>query len=136
MITKINHIGIAVNSLDEQIGFYRDVLNLDFEGIEAVHDQMVRAALFKVGEVRIELLEPTSPESPIAKFIEKKGEGMHHIAYETDQIDNEISGLKKAGIQMIDENPKPGAQHTTIAFIHPKSSGKVLTEICQHTKLY
>ncbi|HES59605.1 MAG TPA: methylmalonyl-CoA epimerase, partial [Caldithrix sp.] len=83
MITKINHIGIAVNSLDEQIGFYRDVLNLDFEGIEAVHDQMVRAALFKVGEVRIELLEPTSPESPIAKFIEKKGEGMHHIAYET-----------------------------------------------------
>jgi len=128
MITKINHIGIAVNSLDEQIGFYRDVLNLDFEGIEAVHDQMVRAALFKVGEVRIELLEPTSPESPIAKFIEKKGEGMHHIAYETDQIDNEISGLKKAGIQMIDENPKPGAQHTTIAFIHPKSSGKVLTD--------
>ena len=132
MITKINHIGIAVNSLDEQIRFYRDVLKLEFEGIEEVSDQMVRVAMFKVGEVRIELLEPTSQDSPIAKFLVKKGEGIHHIAYETDQIYNEINGLKKAGIQMIDEDPKKGAHDTQIVFIHPKSSNKVLTEICQH----
>ena len=132
MITKINHIGIAVNSLDEQIRFYRDVLKLEFEGIEEVSDQMVRVAMFKVGEVRIELLEPTSQDSPISKFLVKKGEGIHHIAYETDQIDNEISELKKAGIQMIDDNPRSGTHNTQIAFIHPKSSGKVLMEICQH----
>lgn len=132
MITQINHIGIAVNSLDEQIGFYRDILKLEFEGIEEVPDQMVRVAMFKIGEIRIELLEPTIHESPIAKFIEKKGEGIHHIAYETDHIENEINGLKKTGIRMIDENPKTGTHNTQIAFIHPKSSGKVLTEICQH----
>jgi len=132
MITQINHIGIAVNSLHEQIGFYRDILKLEYEGIEESPDQMVRVAMFKVGEVHIELLEPTSPESPVAKFLEKKGEGIHHIAYETDQIENEISGLKEAGIQMIDEHSRPGADNTQIAFIHPKSSGRVLTEICQH----
>lgn len=132
MITQINHIGIAVNSLDEQIGIYRDVLKLEFEGIEEVPDQMVRVAIFKVGEVRIELLEPTSSESPITKFLEKKGEGMHHIAYETNHIQNEIDRLNKAEIQMIDESPKPGAHNTLIAFLHPRSSGKVLTEICQH----
>ena len=133
MITQINHIGIAVNSLNKHIGFYRDVLKLEFKGIEEVPDQMVRIAMFKAGEIHIELLEPTSQESPIAKFLEKKGEGMHHLAYETDQIENEISGLKEAGIRMIDENPRPGAHNTKIAFIHPRSSGKVLTEICQHT---
>ncbi len=132
MITQINHIGIAVNSLDEQIEFYRDILKLEFEGIEEVPDQMVRVAIFKIGEIRIELLEPTNHESPIAKFLEKKGEGMHHIAFETDHIENEIKDLKKAGIQMIDENPKMGTHNTQIAFIHPRSSGKVLTEICQH----
>jgi methylmalonyl-CoA/ethylmalonyl-CoA epimerase len=132
MITQINHIGIAVNSLDEQIELYRDVLKLEFEGIEEVSDQMVRVGMFKVGEVRVELLEPTSPDSPIAKFLEKKGEGMHHIAYETDQIENKISELKNAGIQMIDDNPRQGAHDTRIAFIHPRSSGRVLTEICQH----
>lgn len=132
MITQINHIGIAVNSLDEQIGFYRDILKLEFEGIEEVPDQMVRVAIFKIGEIRIELLEPTNHESPIAKFLEKKGDGMHHIAYETDHIKNEINSLKKTGIRMIDEHPKTGTHNTQIAFIHPRSSGKVLTEICQH----
>jgi methylmalonyl-CoA/ethylmalonyl-CoA epimerase len=132
MITQINHIGIAVNSLDEQIKFYRDILKLEFEGFEEVPDQMVRIAMFRISEIRIELLEPTSPDSPIARFLEKKGEGIHHIAYETDQIEDEISGLKEAGIQMIDDNPRSGAHNTQIAFIHPKSSGKVLMEICQH----
>ena len=132
MITQINHIGIAVNSLDEQIKFYRDILKLEFEGFEEVPDQMVRIAMFRISEIRIELLEPTSPDSPIARFLEKKGEGIHHIAYETDQIEDEIRGLKEAGIQMIDDNPRSGAHNTQIAFIHPKSSGKVLMEICQH----
>ena len=132
MITQINHIGIAVNSLKNQIPFYRDILKLEFEGIEEVPDQKVRVAMFKVGAVRIELLEPTHNESPIAKFIEKKGEGMHHIAYETDNIENELNEITNSNIEMIDKNPRLGAHNTRIAFIHPRSSGKVLSEICQH----
>ena len=132
MITQINHIGIAVNSLKNQIPFYRDILKLEFEGIEEVPDKKVRVAMFKVGAVRIELLEPTHNESPIAKFIEKKGEGMHHIAYETDNIENELNEITNSNIEMIDKNPRLGAHNTRIAFIHPRSSGKVLSEICQH----
>ena len=132
MITQINHIGIAVNSLKNQIPFYRDILKLEFEGIEEVPDQKVRVAMFKVGAVRIELLEPTHNESPIAKFLEKKGEGMHHIAYETDNIENELNEIANLNIEMIDKNPRLGAHNTRIAFIHPRSSGKVLSEICQH----
>jgi len=131
MINQINHIGIAVKSLEEQIPFYRDVLNFEFEGMEEVTDQKVRVAMFKVGEVRIELLEPTNEESPIAKFLEKKGEGMHHIAYQTDNVQDQITNLKNQEIQMIDNEPRPGAHGTKIAFLHPKSSGKVLTEICE-----
>ena len=132
MITQISHLGIAVRSLDNQIPFYRDILNLEFHGIEDVPDQQVRVAMFKIGEIRIELLEPTSDESPITKFLKQKGEGMHHIAYETDDIEKEIDKLKKSNVQLIDEIPRPGAKNTSIVFIHPHSSGKVLTEICQH----
>ena len=132
MITRVNHIGIAVKSLDKQLGFYRDILKLEYGGIEEVQDQNVRVAIFKVGEVCIELLEPTSDESPIAKFLEKRGEGMHHIAYETDNLENEIDEMKKASVKMIDNKPRLGAHSTNIAFLHPRSSGKVLTEICQH----
>lgn len=131
MINKINHIGIAVQNLEKQIPFYRDVLRLDFKGIEEVKDQMVRVAMFGVGEVKIELLEPTSPDSPIAKYLEKKGEGLHHIAYQTDDIKSEISHLAKNNIQMIDEIPREGIHNSKIAFLHPKSSGKILTEICE-----
>ena len=131
MIRKLNHIGIAVGSLEAQIPFYRDVLGLELKGIEEVSDQQVRTALFLCGEVNIELLEPTSPESPIAKFLEKRGEGIHHLAYQTDDIPREIEGLKKREIRMIDETPREGAHGTKIAFIHPKSSGGVLSEITQ-----
>lgn len=131
MIQQINHIGIAVKSLDEHIPFYRDVLKLKMSPIEEVADQKVRVAMFRVGEVNIELLEPTSEESPIAKYIEKKGEGMHHVAYQTDDIEQEIDGLKSKDIQMIDQVPRKGAHDSQIAFLHPKASGKVLTEICQ-----
>lgn len=131
MIQKINHIGIAVRSLDEQIPFYRDVLGLVFKGLESVPEQKVRVAMFGVGEVNIELLEPTSPESPIAGFLEKKGEGMHHIAYQVDDLEAQIAAATARGVQMIDEKPRGGAHGTRIAFLHPKSSGKVLTELTQ-----
>ncbi|MEA1900310.1 MAG: methylmalonyl-CoA epimerase [Thermodesulfobacteriota bacterium] len=133
MIKQINHIGIAVSSLENHIPFYRDILGLTALGTEEVPEQKVKVAMFQVGEVKIELLEPTSGESPVAKFIEKKGEGIHHIAYETDDIIKEIEGFQGKEIWMIDETPRDGAHGTKIAFIHPKSSGKALTEICQST---
>lgn len=131
MISQINHIGIAVNALDAHIPFYRDVLQLEFLGIEPVEDQQVRVAMFRVGQVKIELLEPLSTASPIARFIEKKGEGMHHIAYQTDDLNGTIQAIKEKNLQMIDDHPRAGAHGTRIAFIHPKSSAKVLTELCQ-----
>ncbi len=131
MIKKINHIGIAVASLEKQIPFYRDILHLEDLGQEEVADQKVRVAMFKVGEVKIELLEPTSDDSPIARFLEKKGDGIHHIAYESDGLVEEISFFTDNGIDMLDKTPREGAHETLIAFIHPKSSGRVLTEICQ-----
>lgn len=131
MLTQINHIGIAVKSLDEQIPFYRDVLKMDFLGTEEVPEQMVKVAMFQIGEAKIELLEPTSDDSPIAKYMEKKGEGIHHIAYQTDDIKNEIENIETNNLRMIDKTPRDGAHDTKIAFIHPKSSGKVLTELTE-----
>ncbi|MGC9367453.1 MAG: methylmalonyl-CoA epimerase [bacterium] len=131
MIQKINHLGIAVNNLDEQIPFYRDILKFNFLGIEEVSDQKVRVAIFQIGEVKIELLEPTDPDSPIAKYLDKKGAGIHHIAYQTDNIQHQIDELTNQNINMIDQQPRTGAHQTKIAFIHPKSSGKILIELCQ-----
>ncbi|HNR67028.1 MAG TPA: methylmalonyl-CoA epimerase [bacterium] len=132
MITQINHIGIAVESLEATIPFYRDQLRLPLVGIEEVTDQKVRVAIFRIGEVHIELLEPTDPESPIARFLEKKGQGIHHIALQTDDIEGEIENMRSNQIEMIDVVPRPGAHGNQIAFLHPRSTGKVLTEICQH----
>lgn len=131
MLTKINHIGIAVQSLDATIPFYRDNLGMAFAGIEEVPEQKVRVAMLTVGESKIELLEPTSAESPVAKFIEKNGVAIHHIAYEVDDIEAAIAKLLTDGARMIDEKPRNGAHGTRIAFIHPKSSNGVLTELCQ-----
>jgi methylmalonyl-CoA/ethylmalonyl-CoA epimerase len=131
MLTKINHIGIAVKSLDEALPFYRDNLGMALAGIEEVTGQKVRVAMLQVGESMIELLEPTSEESPVAKFIEKNGPGIHHIAYEVADIDTAITTLLADGARMIDEKPRHGAHGTRIAFIHPKSSNGVLTELCQ-----
>ena len=131
MIEQINHIAIAVRSLQEHIPFYRDVLNLEHLGTEVVEDQKVRLAVFRVGEVQIELLEPTEADSPISAFIEKRGEGMHHISYQVDDIEEQIAGLKKKRIRMIDDEPRGGAHGSRIAFLHPKSSGNVLTELTQ-----
>ena len=131
MIRKIDHVGVAVSSLEEHIPFYRDVLGLKLMGTEEVPEQKVRVAMFQVGEVKIELLEPLSGESPIAKFIEKKGEGVHHLAYDTDDISSELNLMRKKGVRLIDEEPRDGAHGSRIAFLHPKSSAKVLTELCQ-----
>src|SRR5690606_33658068 len=128
----INHIGIAVRSIEAQRPFYEQTLGARFEGIEDVPDQKVRVAFFSVGPeghaVRLELLEPTSPDSTVAQFIEKRGEGLHHVAYTVDDIEARLDALRRGGVRLIDETPRPGAHHTRIAFLHPKSSGGVLTE--------
>jgi methylmalonyl-CoA/ethylmalonyl-CoA epimerase len=131
VIQKIDHIGIAVSSLEAHIPFYKDVLKLEYRGMETVPDQKVRLALFRVGEVNLELLEPTAPDSPIAVFIEKRGEGVHHLAYQVDEIEAQIAGLQAAGVQMIDEKPRRGAHGSRIAFLHPRSSAKILTELTE-----
>lgn len=131
MLTKINHIGIAVQSLDEALPFYRDQLGMPFAGIEEVTEQKVRVAMLGIGESKIELLEPTAEDSPIAKFLEKNGPGIHHLAYEVVDIEAAIVRMKEQGARMIDETPRNGAHGTRIAFVHPKSSNGVLTELCQ-----
>ena len=131
----INHIGIAVKSIEAFRPFYEQTLGAKFESIETVADQKVKVGFFLVGppghEVRLELLEPTSPESPVAQFIEKRGEGLHHVAYTVDNIQQRLEALKQGGVRLIDEKPRAGAHHTQIAFLHPKSSCGVLTEMCQ-----
>jgi methylmalonyl-CoA/ethylmalonyl-CoA epimerase len=131
MLQRINHIGIAVQSLETTLPFYRDVLRMPFAGIEEVAEQKVRVAMLGVGESKIELLEPTSDDSPIARFLEKNGEGIHHIAYEVDDIEQAIATLSGEGARMIDQVPRNGAHGSRIAFVHPKSSHGVLTELCQ-----
>ncbi len=131
MIEKINHIAIAVNDLESHIPFYRDILHLPFDGIEEVPEQKVRVALFKIGSMHIELLEPLSEDSPISKFLNKNGPGLHHIAFQTDSIQNELKRLSDLNIRLIDPVPREGARQSKIAFIHPASSGGILTELCQ-----
>lgn len=127
----INHIGIAVKSIEDQRPFYEGTLGAIFEGTEVVADQKVKVGFFRVGDVRLELLEPTDPTSTVATFLEKRGEGLHHVAYTVESIQDRIDELKNAGVRMIDETPRAGAHHMNIAFLHPKSSHGVLTELCE-----
>lgn len=129
--THIEHIGIAVENLDEQIKYYEEVLGLKCYNIEEVADQKVRTAFFMVGETKIELLESTSPEGTIAKFIEKKGQGIHHIAYAVESVQNALDAASAQGVQLIDKAPRKGAEGLNIAFLHPKSTFGVLTEVCE-----
>jgi len=131
MPKKISHIGIAVENIEAALPFYRDVLGLEFEGTEVVAEQKVKVAFLGIGESRIELLEPTAPDSPVAKFLEKNGPGVHHLAYEVDGLEGRLASLKEEGVRLIDETPRIGAHHTRIAFLHPKASGGVLTELCE-----
>jgi len=131
MIKQIDHIGIAVKDLEKQIKIYSDILGIAPEKTEIIEEQKVTVAMFSVGEIRIELLQAISEDSPVAKFIEKRGEGIHHIAYRVDDIDDQLRKLKEKNIVLIDEQPKIGADGNLIAFIHPQSTSGVLTEICQ-----
>ena len=130
-ISHIEHIGIAVKDLNEAIKYYEQVLGLKCYNIEEVKEQKVKTAFFKVGETKIELLESTDPEGPIGKFIEKKGEGIHHIAYAVKDLENQLKETELKGVQLIDKTPRKGAEGLDIAFLHPKSTFGVLTEFCE-----
>ena len=129
MIKKISHLGIAVKNLDEAIIFYQE-MGFELEKVEEVPSQKVKVAFFPVGDVRIELLEATSDDSPIAKYIEKRGQGIHHLAFATDNIEKELKEITEKDIRVIDKTPRPGAHGAKIAFLHPKSVNGVLVELC------
>ncbi|MBK5442468.1 MULTISPECIES: methylmalonyl-CoA epimerase [unclassified Peribacillus] len=134
MIKNIDHIGIAVKSLDEALPLYTDTLKLELEGIETVESQGVKVAFILAGNTRLELLEALSPESPIAKFIEKRGEGIHHVALGVEHIEDRIKEIKESGIRMIDDTSRKGAHHADVAFVHPKSTAGVLYELCERAE--
>ncbi|CAM3239981.1 MULTISPECIES: methylmalonyl-CoA epimerase [Brevibacillus] len=129
---KIAHIGIAVKSIEETLPFYTEQLGLTLLGMEEVPSEQVKVAFLEIGESRIELLEPLSVESPIAKFMEKRGEGIHHIALDVDNVEERLERLKENGIPLIHEKPKEGAHNAQIAFLHPKAAKGVLVELCQY----
>ena len=131
MITRINHIGIAVSSIDQALKLYTGVLGLSLKEIEVVEEQHVRTAIIPVGESKIELLESTDPEGPIARHIAKFGEGMHHLALEVPDIEEALDKIAQSGLSLIDEKPRKGVEETRIAFLHPKGTGRVLLELVQ-----
>lgn len=131
MIAKINHIGIAVKSVDDAVKLYTDVLGLKVENIEVIADQNAKTAIIPVGESKIELIESTDPEGAIAKFIENRGEGLHHLALEVSNIKDALSTLVDKGVVLIDEKPRKGVGNTDIAFLHPRSTGRVLIELVE-----
>ena len=133
-ISHIEHLGIAVKSLDEAIPFWEKQLGLKCYAIEEVKEQKVRTAFFKIGQTKIELLESTDPEGPIGKFIEKKGEGVHHVAFAADGLQANLDELAASGVQLIDKTPRKGAEGLNIAFLHPKSTKGVLLELCEDPK--
>jgi methylmalonyl-CoA/ethylmalonyl-CoA epimerase len=132
--SHIEHIGIAVNNLDSAIGFYEKVLGLKCYKVEEVEDQKVRTAFLMVGQTKIELLESTDPAGPIGKFIEKRGEGIHHIAFAVENIEENLKHAEESGVKLIDSIPRNGAENMDIAFLHPKSASGVLIEFCAPKK--
>jgi methylmalonyl-CoA/ethylmalonyl-CoA epimerase len=130
-LSHIEHVGIAVNNLETSIRFYEQVLGLKCYAVEEVKEQKVKTAFFMVGHTKIELLESTDPEGPIGKFVEKKGEGIHHIAFAVNDLENALSETESKGVQLIDKTPRKGAEGLSIAFLHPKSTAGVLMELCE-----
>jgi len=130
MINKIDHLGIAVRSIEEASKYYESALGLECEAVEEVPSQKVRTAFFSVGDTHIELLEPTAPDSPVAKFLEKNGEGIHHVAFATSSVQDQLGQASEAGVRLIHEVPIEGAGGKLVAFLHPKSTFGVLTEFC------
>ncbi len=133
-ISHIEHIGIAVANLDEAIPFYEETLGLKCYAVEEVKDQKVKTAFFKVGQTKIELLQSTDPEGPVGKFVEKKGQGVHHIAFAVDGLAESLPELEEKGVRLIDKTPRKGAEGLNIGFLHPKSTFGVLTELCEEPK--
>ncbi|MBT33092.1 MAG: methylmalonyl-CoA epimerase [Thalassobius sp.] len=129
--THIEHIGIAVKNLEDSISYYEEVLGLKCYKVEEVKDQKVKTAFFQVGQTKIELLESTEPDGPIGKFIEKRGEGIHHLAFAVNDIEGSLQKVKEKGVRLIDEKPRKGAEGLDIAFLHPKSTYGTLTEFCE-----
>ena len=130
-LSHIEHIGIAVNNIEEAKKYYEDVLGLECYAIEEVKDQKVKTAFFMIGQTKIELLEPTSSESPVAKFLEKKGQGIHHIAFATDDVNASLKEAEEKGVKLIDKEKRKGAEGLNIGFLHPKFTMGVLTEFCE-----
>lgn len=130
-LLKIDHIGIAVSNLDERMKFYTDVLGLKCEGVETVEEQKVKVAFFPIGESKLELLESTAPDGPVAKFIERNGEGIQHVALKVENIESSLEYLKNNDIRLIDQKPRYGAGGAQIAFLHPKATGGILFELCE-----
>ena len=133
-VLKIDHLGIAVKSIEAGKNFWTTALGLKFEGVETVAEQKVTTAFFPVGESEVELLESTAPDGPIANYLEKKGEGIQHIAFRVESIEAALNELKEKGIRLIDEKPRTGAGGAKIAFLHPKSTNGVLVELCERSK--
>jgi methylmalonyl-CoA/ethylmalonyl-CoA epimerase len=134
MLKKINHIGIAVKNLEETAKFYQNVLDLTLSGVEVVPAQKTKVGYLKIGDSNIELVQPSEPDSPVAKFLETKGQGIHHICFEVDDIESEIKTFIERGATMVDQKPKPGSHNKKVAFVHPKSSSGVLIELCELPK--
>lgn len=130
-LTHIEHIGIAVNSIEESLKYYEGILGLECYAIEEVKDQKVKTAFLKIGQTKIELLESTELDGPVGKYLEKRGEGVHHIAFAVNGIEDNLMEAKEKGIRVIDEMPRKGAEGLDIAFLHPKTTGGVLTELCE-----
>lgn len=136
MLKKINHIAIAVNNIEEASKFYRDVMGLALTGVEVVAAQKTRVGFFKIGESNIELVQPSEPDSPLTKFLETKGQGIHHICFEVEDVEAEVKVFLEKGATLIDQKPRPGAHQSKVAFVHPKSSGGVLIELCELSKTH
>ena len=134
MLKKINHIAIAVNNIEEAAKFYQTILGLNLSGVEVVTAQKTKVGFLKIGESNIELVQPAEPDSPLVKFLETKGQGIHHICFEVNDLEAEVKDFVKKGVTMIDQKPRRGAHDTQVAFIHPKSSGGVLIELCEPQK--
>ncbi len=134
MIKKINHIAIAVNNLEEAARFYETVAGLTLSGIEVIPAQKTKVGFFRIGESNIELVQPSEPDSPLVKFLETKGQGIHHICLEVDDIEAEVKSFVEKGATMVDRTPRPGAHNARVAFVHPRSSGGVLIELCEYPK--
>lgn len=134
MLKKINHVAVAVNNLEEATKFYEEVLGLTLSGVEIVTSQKTKVGFFKIGESNIELVQPSAPDSPLTKYLENKGQGIHHICFEVDDVEAEVKTFIEKGATLIDQKPRPGAHNTKVAFVHPKSSNGVLIELCELPK--